>query len=250
MQHGAPDFDKYRRGSTSFPVQDMAELAARLDSVNVHDRRGDQIWSDSFEYGLNKWEPFPFPAFGSSTIVPTHTRHGGYSCRLFADAVVGGRAAINAWLPHPPTPTLGYEIASTLDDYAESVTFSLHVLAAGVHLLGSIRYLPPTDTLQYLPAVGGYVDITTNLLLMSRNSLFHVFKFVLDIQTQRYVRVIADHHQWDLRGIAAQVTPIGAREHAQIAVTLDGDNEHEVEIFVDSAIVTEDEPYHIRPPLP
>lgn len=242
MTHGAPDWNKYRTTSATFPVQDLAELAARLGSLNVYDRRGDQIWADSFQNGLNKWETFTAGTGSAVAIDPTTARHGGYSCKLTAAAVASASAQINAFAPYPPSTTLGIEMHSTIDPDAERIGLQLHAFTADQQILGYIQYLHPTTTLQYLDANGTWQDLTTSLKLRARSDLFHIFKLVLNIQDQEYLRLIVDNQTYDLADIPLQVTATALYNHARTTVIVYGDGTNPASVNVDSIILTQDEP--------
>ena len=55
MAHGAPDWFGTTPQGMVHRVADLAELAARLGSPDVFDRRGNVLFMDSFENGQNNW---------------------------------------------------------------------------------------------------------------------------------------------------------------------------------------------------
>jgi len=54
MAHGTPDWGVTASKKTIYSLHDMGELAVRLGSIVSFDRRGDVIFSDSFQNGLGK----------------------------------------------------------------------------------------------------------------------------------------------------------------------------------------------------
>lgn len=55
MGHGGPDWGTAGPLSTVYTIEDMAELAARLGSIDVYDRRGNIVFLEDFEGPLLNW---------------------------------------------------------------------------------------------------------------------------------------------------------------------------------------------------
>ncbi|GAH83946.1 unnamed protein product, partial [marine sediment metagenome] len=70
MPRGQPDFGMYASASTIGSVSDLAELAVRLGSINIFDRRGKVIDFDDFEDVRKGWE---FELLGGATAVRAST---------------------------------------------------------------------------------------------------------------------------------------------------------------------------------
>ena len=79
MAHGARDFGIYAPKETIVTIEDLGELAVRLGSPVNYDRKGDVVWVDGFEDGIDKWDIDLTLGRGSFTWESAHSRDGGFS---------------------------------------------------------------------------------------------------------------------------------------------------------------------------
>ena len=70
MARSGPDWGLRGGKATVFPLTDMAELAARLRSIDVYDRAGDVIALDDFQSGIDQWEHSGSGSGKNTTFVP------------------------------------------------------------------------------------------------------------------------------------------------------------------------------------
>ncbi|GAJ18991.1 unnamed protein product, partial [marine sediment metagenome] len=75
-------------------------------------------------------------------------------------------------------------------------------------------------------------------------TLFHVVKFVIDINTNRYVRVLLDSIEYDASDRVITVVPPGARPYMEIWLTALNrvGNATSHTCFIDDLILTRNEP--------
>ena len=100
MAGETPDYGRLSAQATVFPVTDLGELAARLGSIVSHDRRGDVIWLDGFEDGLDKWQPTTSGS-GAAVDLGDHETVGSLPLSFeFSHAVVRVDAAVAPGLLH------------------------------------------------------------------------------------------------------------------------------------------------------
>ena len=81
MPRGLPDYGMYQSVALAAGMADMGELAARLGSINVYDRRGWTFWQDDFEAPVLRWDA----SFG---------RGGNRPILSSAFAYMGGQSAL------------------------------------------------------------------------------------------------------------------------------------------------------------
>jgi len=114
-RHGAPDWSKYRRDAATFSVEDLAEHAARLGSIDVFDRRGDVLFLENFEHGLGAWATGALGAGDSVAISPAWSRSGGY-CALLTNGTSGAdETTLTTAVHYPQLSLFGFESAVAFD---------------------------------------------------------------------------------------------------------------------------------------
>lgn len=241
-KHGAPDWYKYRRDSVTYPVDDLAELAARLWSIVTFDRRGDVIALDSFSQGINKWERTTAGANAEITTSPTTARTGGYSARLITGAAVNGYARLYRLMPYPSLNRLGIEVSFAIHTLLYRIGFGLGLYDGTNYHLAEVLYYPKGNVLRILNAAGGTTVIDPVVKLYPKPEAFHTIKLVADFNAQMYVRCILNATEYDLAAHAYNVTPSGTDPYLVAIIETLTDVATNYTSYVDDVIVTQDEP--------
>lgn len=241
-KHGAPDWDKYRPDSTTFPVQDMAELAARLGSINTYDRRGDVIHLEDFETGLSAVRTTTSGTGAAAVISPTAAKTGGYSIKLTAGSDETKIAGIILYL-HPTLATsIGAEISWSLapdDTMIELVVFHY---TATARYTAAIRYHVNDDVWAYQDSADAWQTMETGLSLYSYANNFHTTKVVLDLTAHTYKRALLNSFATDLTDIPLSTFLATAEPRIEIRPRLRHTGSTNPFIYLDNIIITQDEP--------
>lgn len=240
--HGAPDWSKYRPTSVTFPVLDLAELAARLYSPNVFDRRGDVVFMDDFEQGLNKWWPITVGAGTVIELAHTPTKLGGYSVRLHPAAVGGAEAAIRLRHAYPASDRLSLECAFTVHPFMGAIQFSIRIYTQTRVVRGEILYNHAATTLSYFDAAGNWTVLNDDIELIVTTHMFHVIKIAIDKGTEHYIRCILDDTEYDLSAIAAYAADNVTNSYQWNEIRVIGTGDDETYSYIDCVITTQDEP--------
>lgn len=242
MPHGAPDWYKYRRASVTHPLEDLAELAARLDSPHVFDRRGDVVLLDTFKNGRRPWQS---PALGTGANValsPNRFLSDGYSLAITCPSDHSFDIHVSRYTPYVPHGAIGIEIAFTLDLYTKSIKLDLDTNDGTTHVLTYLLYTYATNRLQYYPASGAAVDLDP-LVDVARNSrIFNHLKLVVDPTTPAYVRAILNHQTFAMTGIPARATAETTTPNLLVNIEWIGTDSQTPTVYLDNVIVTQDEP--------
>jgi len=242
MPHGQPDFGMYAIAETIYRLSDMGELAVRLGSIVTHDRRGDVIWFDDFEGTLNKWDQYPIGTGAKIEQSADSARNGGRSCKLTTGNAINDYAMILKWLPYPILSKIGFEISFTLDAELGHVTNYLYLYDGTKQYRAYVDYHPDIDKLYYLDEDGTSHLLAENLDLAEYSTYYHTWKLVVDLATKKYVRLILDEKTYDLSSygicsVASATLPcINALVYAITHVAANKS------IYVDDAIITQNEP--------
>lgn len=242
MPHGAPDWYKYRRDSITHPVDDLAELAVRLGSITISDRRGDVIFMDNFEHGLLHLILSTAGSGASVTPDPTTAKSGGYSAKMTTGDTANDSTQIELHMPYPTLSRFGLEVTFTSNNNLTRIAFGLFLHDGTTVHMAHVRYVPATDIFEFYNDAGGWTTFATGLDLYVDTQHFHTFKLVCDFTTQKYTRVILNDTAYDLSaygyltGADAKLACILPVIEIRTSV-----NSNQT-IYLDNLIITQDEP--------
>lgn len=242
MQRGAPDDYQLRTWAATYPIGDLGELAARLGSIVIFDRRGGVIYLDDFNDGLLHWTKGVAGAGSSVAPSSAYARHAGCSIALTVGAVVNSSAQLLGVFPYKDTGTFGWEIAFTVNTDVLRIITEMRIYDGTYFIRPGIRYTHSTRALDYRDAAAAWVNFATGPVLREADYCFHIAKLVADIDTPAYVRFLLDGVEYDLSSYTPPKTPDATGQQINPMITLYGDATHGETIYVDDAILTIDEP--------
>lgn len=241
MKHGAPDWSVYRPSSTSYPVLDLAELAARLGSIDTFDRRGDILFLEDFESGLNKWWFDLTPTGAAAALDPTHTRSKGYSLKLTTGTDDDFITEASHDEPFPALGTFGLEVSATNEDDLPELGIWIFIFTGTVRLTGALFHLAAANALAYLDDTAIYQTLDA-VNLPDTDYLFNTFKLVIDAQTQMYKHAILNSTQYDLSAYPLYAPALVTAPFMRVLIHTVGNGDDNYSIYVDDIILTRDEP--------
>jgi len=206
MSRGQADFGAYAVKEVSASVSDMGEVAARLGSIVTYDKRGDVVDFDNFEEPVLKWR---LSRTAGSTVIldNTNLRSGSQSVKLTPADAEDAYAGFYKSVPLIASTKLGFEVSFSYD-------------ADGIDLVILNDYY--TGSYQYRPAVKidleagkayvltTYPDTYTEVADFAPADVvfwFSTIKYVFDLATGYYKRLLLDNHEYDISSLA-----IGSRE--------------------------------------
>jgi len=190
MGHGQPDFGAYSAKETVASMADNAEEAARLGSIVTFDRRGDVLLLDDFEDNINKWDITLSRAGASIALSNDTARNGSSSCKIVTGNVIGDQEQMNRFLSYPVLSKLGLEVHFTFHIQISFIQIALMADDGVTTLYSSLRYLPPTRVLEYAAPGPVWVPLPGAFPLYPMQQCFNAFKFVVDLVSRTYSRVI------------------------------------------------------------
>lgn len=241
-KHGAPDWYKYRRDSSTFPVDDLAELAARLGSADTFDRRGDVIFMDDFGGGAPGWFRDSGGHNSEVSLSPLYALHGGWSMKLVPGSTLPMSAEISRNFAYPALSKLGFEVTLSMDMLLDDVRIQVYFYT-GTYLYRAIIALDHANTRLRYYDVDGNLEILDDDVDPSTLTLqFSTVKFVCDFLTGYYTRLIFNSHHYDMSAYQMRRVPPGTPPRICfeiVSYSQAGKNTH---TYVDNVIITQDEP--------
>lgn len=242
MPHGTPDWGLIAVGTLGYSLDDLAELAARLDSPVIYDRRGQVVLLDSFEHGLGLCLPVAIAAGDAYALRDDASRHGSVSLQFqMAGAAMSGGTV--TWIvPILGLPRCGIEISFGYSQHVATVQWSMQYYDGLQQHQAFVAYIVATGALQYLDHTGAFQTFGAVTPFYVSDQPTHTAKLVADFDTHYYMRFLLDQSVYDLTPYAVRstVSIVGPRLEAGFATS--GDLGQDSRSTVDRCILTQNEP--------
>ncbi len=243
MAHGAQDFYQYRTKSPTYPVSDLAELAARLGSPATYDRRGDVIWASTFAEGLTGWNTLEEGAGSPPTLTGTRFYIGPYAVKVVTTTTNDEYYGVARRFSFPHASALGLEFAFAMGSAGtQSIRLRVdHYDGATRHMYGCL-YDSQDKTVQVRTGVTGFETIASDVVLFHNDRLFYPFKLVFDPSSATYTRVLlaANEYTSITATPGSQVSNLEPHLYVEMAVSTQSGTI--VTSYLDVLIITENEP--------
>lgn len=241
MVHTLPDYTTRYKMATVFGQIDNSELAARLWSPSVWDRRGNLVWQDDFEHSLNKWNTLANGAGASATISANAAHTGDSSCKL-----VGGDSGestnINKWIQTMPKGRIGIEFSFNMGEETDEIRTTLTYFD-GTHANSAYFSLDKTNR-KILIQIGAitYVDVVTDLSWQINDTCFYTVKIVMDLDTNKYVRLIHRDQTVDLSAYPIYEWVSASSGCGYVEIAHKPNDANNAVAYIDNVIITQNEP--------
>lgn len=242
MAKGQPDFGALAQTETIGGLADLGELAARLGSIVTFDRRGNIIWLDNFESGINQWLGEGDLGY-SIDWEGNLSKTGGFSCKLTTAAVEDHEAQIIKYIGFQLLSAIGFECSFAYQQNWKYLKFLLWMADGSYLYQAAMRYDRVNYKWQYLSDDSAYYDVPSGpLTLPAAPTEFDTMKFVADFATAKYKRLIVNSQEVDLSTLsfvkyAAVTTP-----HMALFISLSTKAAAAAIGYIDDVIVTQNEP--------
>lgn len=240
--HGAADYYQYRRDASTFPIADLAELAAKLGAIRSFDGRGDIAWADSFEAGLIHWAAVGAPAGFKAVPSVLFAEHGGLSAKLTTAGSGANRVELEHTAPHRNPGLNGFEVWFMSMGDVDTVRIGFDLATAGKLTIFEAEADIINSRLRLRTGSTTWQVIRTGVTIGQKETHFHRMKFVLDPVGLTYSRLM--FNRFEDRDLT--VTPQDAGSNTGEAITLriqvNGTALVDATVHTDVALHTWDEP--------
>jgi hypothetical protein len=240
--HGKPDWGMVGPKATVYGMDDMGELAVRMGSPVMWDRRGDVILFDSFEGG-------GVQSFSGTTGVGDYYRtragvsvHGPLARYFYLAGAVNSDGYVSWYCTPTSIMVNGFEASVGYDQNIDHFGIALSYLDGANEYRASVHYFPATDVLAYQTGAAAWTTFATNVALWLVLHPFHVFKVVVDFDNLQFVRAIVNDVTYDLLGIGLYTRGQMVGPCLQGRVHFVSDQVGLSECAVDRAVLTHNEP--------
>lgn len=240
MPRGQPDYGMTQPSAYIASLSDMGELAARLGSIVLFDRRGRVIYLDDCEGTVLKG--YPTLVGGGAIVLDAVYPNSGSQCIKFTS----GPAAIDHAMLEKRFPPLlservGLEFLFSQPDTDTTLALLIQYHDGTNSHSGRIRLEFNAKTLDYQSGAIAYTLIADLDAFHAGTFLYYPVKLVIDIETSTFVRVLFAGTQHDISTLPLYTVASGAAPHFSFGIDLDRRAGTGGVVYIDDIIITEDE---------
>lgn len=242
MPRGQPDWGSYQQKAVGATLADMADLAVRLGSIVEYDRRGDIIFLDDFEGVALDWATPGFPANAITIFNSVYPFMGSQCLRLTTTNVALSYTGIVRSLGSLGSNRVGLEISFSSVGANIDLILEIRFRAGGAIKTAGIRIAPADLMASYLIGIGIWADLQVLPALPNVDGYYSTVKFVVDFNTDRFVRLLVNSTEWDIS--AFPVIVLGGGVVDDIRITIQTLNRAAIgeDAYLDNFILTQSEP--------
>jgi hypothetical protein len=242
MGHGTPDWWGSEPGETTFQVQDVGELAARLGSIDTWDRRGNVIWLTSFENGLAGFGGDGEGPEGSGLRLSAKAPYSGaYHLDNYSGAGNTG-AACSKVLPFAVPSGIGFEGVFSYPAELTQFVWRLDTYDGSLRTRFALRYTPATTTLEVQTGATTWTLLSNNVQIQAGLGYYNHIKLVGDLTTGKYSYAIVNDYPFDLSAYdgVAEAAAVAPKLNPYVISTFSPAGGYSV--YIDDVIITQNEP--------
>jgi len=242
LPRGYPDWGRIRKEAGIVAIGDLGELAVRLGSPTIFDRRGDVFFIDTFEVGLVRWSKLFYGTGAGVELSLEYAHHGGYSVKLIGGSGDGRSAMIFHDFQALWPGKWGIECACAYNDDTEEVWWEFMYGDGSKFYYFRVVNNNEEETLSYYDETGATITFATDVPSLIGPPLWFGVKLVVDIDTKEYVRFKLGQNEWDLTGKKPRFTTYVGSPYFRIYLPVYSKAGVNGIFFIDSVVVTFNEP--------
>ncbi len=241
MGRGQRDFASTQALTYTATLSDMAELAVRLGSIDIFDRRGQVIDMDDCEATVFKW--FKSILGGGSAVYDGSFPKSGSQCIKFT---TGTGALHNTHIEKRFVPLLsqrlGIEFSFSQPDTDTNLYMALGYLDGTNSHVGKIKVDFNAKKLSYLDSAGVYQEITDVSEFHAGTFLYYPTKVVVDFSADKFTRLLFAGTEYDLSSFLLREAASVSAPYITYSITLERRASSGGVLYADDFILTQDEP--------
>lgn len=222
-------------------IGDLGEIAARLKSPVNFDRRGTVFHIDDFEHGAARWTNELAVDQRKTLISATTSKTGGYALKLVPSSSVPYTHQVFCRIAYPRPSKIGIEIAFTVPEQAHYIEIHGSFYSGTELHYVKTQYDHVAHTFGYLNSGGGWTDLDSNVTLLTGDDLFHVVKFVIDMEDDVYHRALLDANRYEDIDGPIQTVENYTNPHLKMWLYIRANDDSQPAHYFDGLILTQNE---------
>lgn len=222
-------------------LDDLAELAGRLGSIDVYDRRGYVLWWDDFNHGPGAWRTRVDGTGAEVKVSAVYPLWPPYCLKLTAGSDSSVFAEAIKYLAPIASDTLGVEVAIAFQSPFDKLRLEIELHDATQIHRGRIELNDTDQKIYYQDEddVNQELDDLPNL--WESYSTYYNLKLVVDFSTDYYVRFLFGNTSYDLSAYPLRVEGDPSDPHINISIWLYGRVGENDACNLDGVIITQNE---------
>jgi len=241
MPRSYPDWSNVRREVTYILREDLAELAARLGSVNVYDRRGNIVWWDDFGRGMGAWFTATSGTGAAVALSTTYPHWPPFCLALTAGSTGKGYATVIRSLAPLASGRLGAEACVAFPTDWSTFDFFLQVADGTLRYQANITLSLEDQKIYYEDEDSNLVELDDLPDMVSEDGAYHHLKTVANFTDHLWIRFMLDGQSYEIPTVPLQYGTDAGYPHIDLEITLyarSGENDY---CLLDGVILTQDE---------
>lgn len=242
MPKDYPDFGMLET-KVAYPVMgDLGELAARLGSIDLYDRRGLVVDFDNFESPLLRWRTLTASAESYVRLNSDNAKSGSQSVKLHSYDDLLEFAQLYNYLPVLGSYRIGGEISFSDLSTTPNLYFLMQGLDDTTGWYAGIKINAGEEKLYLLDSTNTYIELIDIGELMADPFVFYTVKLVVDISTAKYARLLLAADEYDLSSYDLYTTVTAGTPQIGHFLKLESVGGVGGDVWLDDFIFTQDEP--------
>jgi hypothetical protein len=221
----------------------LGELAVRLGSPSVFERRGSMMWFDDFRHGLGRWTPTLSGAGSATALSNLDAKFGGFSALLTAGPAENRYARLAHYEAVFKTSAyIAVEISfQTQNTNAGSYELVVEVLNGTDGYKFAINCETLTDYINRWTAAGGWATVGAHTIESEVHS-WTTLKLVVDLAAGEYRRLYVNGTKYNLLGLVGETWEQVSTPSIAATFTVTSLGAASAAALLDNVIITVNEP--------
>ena len=241
MARGQPDYGAYRAASVGAGLSDMAELAARLGSINRYDQRGRVVDYDDFETPYLNWQDESI-SLSQVALYPTLGKSGLQCLKCLAGGSLNDYARVVRYYDLLPSGRIGIEVFWTACPAGTTLELQLARITATREIQGKLLLNFDTNVVSIFNPTAGYTVLPVTLNVTNAFPVWYLVKLVIDCTTEKYVKLILAGAEHDLSSYPLYYSAVGGANEMLVGLKVENIGGASPLVYLDDYILTQDEP--------
>lgn len=238
----SPDYQKYLPGSNRFSLQDMGELAVRVNAPLMLDRRGDIVWYDDFRNGLANWKLTVGGANGGASLLANQSYHAGFYAQLIPATTSTLQTFLRSNVGNFVRGRIGFDIVLGVLNTPNNIQIQFDIFDGTYQHIAYLQYVSASSAWRISDETSTFQTILTRQIHFGSNIIWFPLKLVYDLSTQYYVRYIMGDDELDISTIQFRKVAAAATPQMQLSIAVIGDGTTNPRLNIAQAIITQSEP--------
>lgn len=243
MARGQSDYGKYAPTEALSGMADLAELAVRLGSYVIFDRRGKVIDYDNFQGVAQAWTTVKGILSDATAIFDILNPGIGDQCiKLNIPAEGDSPIALLRGIAPLPSERIGVEVAFAEPDLTGTLSISLRKYDGEAREEANLYINFATNTLYSGAGIApdDFVMVVAPFHQVRR--IYHPLKFVVDFETGKFVRLIFRATEYDLSAYSVDSSGDDTAPHVEVRLGFSWLSGADIGVSFTNYILTMDEP--------